>query len=131
MPDAGWKQFERRAAAFFGALRRPLSGNRSGRADLDGGDATHERMFIEAKLRTSHGVYRIWDKARAEAKGKPVVLCLQERNRPGFLVAAHCYDFADVVVEWLASRDADVLIQVEHRVRTRRAEIDGAGADAT
>jgi hypothetical protein len=115
--NAAWKKFEARFAAFFGALRRPLSGNRSGRDDLDGGDSTHPVLFLEAKLKGRHGVYRIWDKAREEAARKPIAIGLQEKNRPGFLVVAHSYDWRTVVVEWLKAQSDEDLIEIEHRVR--------------
>jgi hypothetical protein len=91
-----WQQFEERAAAFFGSKRQVLSGS-ANRKDLDGSDSMHPRLHIEAKLREKHGVFRILDLARVAAmkagwalqlKGikvqKKVVLCLQEKGKPGF-----------------------------------------------
>ena len=45
-----WKRRERDAARLFGARRQVLSGS-SGREDVTGSDTTHERLFIETKLR--------------------------------------------------------------------------------
>jgi hypothetical protein len=127
-----WQQFEERAAAFFGSKRQVLSGS-ANRKDLDGSDSMHPRLHIEAKLREKHGVFRILDLARVAAmkagwalqlKGikvqKKVVLCLQEKGKPGFMVCAHSDDFREVVTEWLVAQDENVLEDVKQAVRLRR-----------
>ena len=128
MGNDGWKQFERRAAAFFGALRRPLSGNRSGRADAEPSDSCHPRLHIEAKLREKHSVFRLWDAARkAERKTRKVpVICLQEGGRPGFMVCAHSDDFEQVMIERLATLDDDELLAIEAAVRELRVGAEEA-----
>lgn len=117
-----WKRFEQRVAEFFGARRRPLSGNRSGRDDVIGDDADHPRLFLEAKLRERHAVYRIWDAAAKLAKkaDKTPVVCLQEKNRPGFLIVVHCDHIADVAADFLAARDDEDVLEFERDVRMRR-----------
>jgi hypothetical protein len=127
-----WQKFEERAAAFFGSRRRVLSGS-TNRQDIEGDDSVHPRLHIEAKLRAKHGVFRIWDEARASAaklkdslqrKGVPghkeVVVCLQEKNREGFLVCVHSNDFEAAVIEWLVAQDENVLEDVKQAVRLRR-----------
>jgi hypothetical protein len=129
-----WQQFEERAAAFFGSKRQVLSGS-ANRKDLDGSDSMHPRLHIEAKLREKHGVFRILDLARVAAmkagwalqlKGikvqKKVVLCLQEKGKPGFMVCAHSDDFREVVTEWLVAQSDETLLEIEHQVRQRRTD---------
>lgn len=129
-----WKKAEARIAAFFGARRAVLSGNRSGRDDREPSDSTHPRLHIEAKLREKHSVYRVWDAAvRAERRVRVVrtpVVVLQEKKRPGFLVCVHSDDFGLVAGEWLAAQDDQAVLEFEARVRIIRqgleAEIAGA-----
>jgi hypothetical protein len=128
MADAAWKAFERRAARFFGAERRVLSGNRSGRDDVEPGDSVHPRLHIEAKLRDKHSVFRLWDAARAaerKARGRKLpVICLQEGGRPGFMVCIHSDDMAEVCAEYLAARCDEELLEFEAMVRSKRLGIE-------
>lgn len=120
-----WQKFEQRAAAFFGAARRVLSGS-ANRADLDGDDSTHERLWIECKLREAHSVCRIWDAAAKLARkaAKWPVVCLAEKNRPGFWVVVHSDDFRAVAAEYLAACDEADLMEFEAIVRVRRLGIN-------
>jgi hypothetical protein len=94
-----WKKFESASAARFGARRNVLSGS-AGRDDRDPSDSTHERLHIEAKYRAKHAVFRIWDQAKDAARnGKIPIVCLKEKNRPGFLVCVHIDHLAAVAVE--------------------------------
>jgi hypothetical protein len=107
-----WKRFESASAARFGARRNILSGS-SGRDDRDPSDSTHERLHLEAKLRGHHSVYRVWDKAKSQARGGKIpVVCLKEKNRPGFLVCCHIDDLAAVAAE-LARGDVQAGIDRE------------------
>ncbi len=92
MPDKAWKQRERDVAAFFHGERNPLSGRNSKHT---GADVIHARLFIEVKLRKKHTVITLWDetKALADREGKTPVICLCEKNRPGFWVMFHSTDF--------------------------------------
>jgi hypothetical protein len=97
-----WKRFESASAARFHARRNVLSGS-AGRADRDPSDSTHERLHIEAKYRAKHAVFGTWDRAKKAARnGKIPVVCLKEKNRPGFLVCVHINDLAAVATELAA-----------------------------
>ena len=125
-----WQMFETRAAAFFGARRKVLSGS-AGRDDSDGSDSTHERLHIECKLREKHTVYRVWDAAckaiaRQKERGKTPVICLQEKNRPGFLVVVHSDDFNLAMIERLATLDDDELLAIEAAFRELRVGVEEA-----
>ena len=96
-PTKTWKAFERTVAAYFGCLRNRMSGS-SGRADLDPSDSDHPRLYIECKLRQEHWVYAVWrDATESEKKAakhqkrepRPVVVCLKQGGKPGFLVCCH------------------------------------------
>jgi hypothetical protein len=93
---SSWKRRARDAAQLFGALRQRLSGS-SGRHDATRSDSTHERLFIESKLRASWAVRGLWketsDKARLE--GKTPVLVLFEKGKPGALIVVHQDHFAE------------------------------------
>src|SRR5262249_14495252 len=67
---------ERQAARLFGSERQPGSGS-GGRSDQSRSDSTHDRLFIETKLRASSAVRTLWERtaalARREAK-TPVLM---------------------------------------------------------
>ncbi len=88
-----WKAVERRVAAFFGCKRQRCSGS-SGRPDETCSDSTHAILYIETKLRESHATRTLHDETKvlARKEGKVPVLCLADKNRPGFLVVVHCDD---------------------------------------
>lgn len=134
---SAWKRAEQSAAAIFGAMRRPLSGS-SNRADIDGDDATHPRLWIESKLRASWSVFGLWRTVKAatsrrprayQGGGKTPVLVLREKRKLGCLIVCHADDFGEVAVEWLAARDDRTLLEIEAAVRARRGDIDGTGID--
>ena len=88
MSDKAWKDFERRVAAYFGGVRCPVLGTDT-KADVN-----HDTLFIECKQRQKHAVVTLWDtvKTRAEKEGKTPVVCLSEKNRPGFWIMVHSDD---------------------------------------
>lgn len=88
MSDKAWKQFERRVASYFGGVRCPVLGTDT-KADV-----THDTLFIECKQRKKHTVVTLWDAVRLRAKkeGKVPVVCLSEKNRPGFWIVVHSDD---------------------------------------
>jgi hypothetical protein len=90
----------RDAADLFGALRQVLSGS-SGRDDRSMSDTTHDRLFIEVKLRGRHTARTLFDtvKARARKERKLPVLALADKGRPGFLLCVHSDDLDDLVAE--------------------------------
>jgi len=92
MGDKAWKALERRVAAYFGATRNALSG---GNAKLTRSDTLHPELFIECKQRKRFAAVRLWDdtKRLADKEGKTPVVCLSERNRPGFWLLLHSDDF--------------------------------------
>lgn len=91
MPDKSWKAFERRVAAFFHTERNALSG---GNSKITRSDTLHPVLFIECKQRQRHTAVALWDetKALADAEGKTPVVCLSEKNRPGFWIVVHSED---------------------------------------
>lgn len=127
---SAWTRAEASAAAFFGARRRVLSGS-ANRSDIDGDDSTHERLFIESKLREKHAVWTLWraTKALAAKCRKRPVLALREKHKQGTLFVVHSDDFCEIVLEYLAAQSATELEWIESEVRIRRG-VDDAGADA-
>jgi hypothetical protein len=88
MSDKAWKAFERRVATYFGGVRCPVLGTDT-KADVN-----HETLFVECKQRAKHTVVTLWDtvKKRADKEGKTPVVCLSEKNRPGFWIVVHSDD---------------------------------------
>jgi hypothetical protein len=122
-----WMRTEERAADFFGARRRVLSGN-ANREDIDGDDSTHDELYIEAKLRDKHSVRTLFDsvKRRAEKAGKIPVLALFDKHKHGFMLCIHSEDFQYVIAQRIAALDADPEGRAEldflvEQARTRRA----------
>jgi len=93
MADKSWKQFERRVADYFHGRRNPLSGCHSGHGTR--ADVIHETLFFECKQRVKHSAVTLWDdtKKKAVKEGKTPVVCLSEKNRPGFWIVVHSDDF--------------------------------------
>lgn len=98
-----WKRRERDAARLFGVERQPLSGS-GGRSDLSRSDSTHERLFIETKLRASSAVRNLWEETRERAlvERKTPVLVLFAKRKAGGLVVVHQDDLANVAAELAA-----------------------------
>jgi hypothetical protein len=96
-----WQRLEREAARLFGAERQPGSGS-CGFPDQTRSDSTHERLFIETKLRANSSVRTLWEKtaalARREAK-TPVVM-LYAKGKTGGLVVVHETHLAAVAAEF-------------------------------
>jgi len=98
--DKAWKQFERRVAKFFGCRRNPLSGRNGGHSCSD---TLHKDLYIECKQSKRHAVITLWNQAKWEASRykkdnkKIPVVCLSEKNRPGFWVMCHSSDLKEVV----------------------------------
>jgi hypothetical protein len=95
-----WKRRERDAARRFGAQRQVLSGS-SGRGGTTRSDSTHDRLFIETKLRASSAVRTLWEKTRelARRERKLPVLVLYAKGKPGGLIVVHESDLSAVVAE--------------------------------
>jgi hypothetical protein len=100
-----WKRRERDAARFFGAERQPLSGS-GGRPT--GSDSTHDRLYVECKLRASSAVRNLWEQTRDRARKerKTPVLTLFDKGKPGALIVVHQDDLAAVAAELAAQSDA-------------------------
>ena len=105
MANKPWKQRERDAAGEFGAKRTIGSGS-LGREDRTRSDSTHERLFIETKLRKVHAVVALWDKVAKLAKRekKTPVLLLAQHQRPGLWVFCKLDDLPIVTAEYAAAR---------------------------
>ena len=93
MADKSWKQFERRVADYFHGRRNPLSGGNSGSGTR--ADVIHPTLYIEAKQRKKYTVVSLWDQTKrlAVKENKTPVVCLSEKNRPGFWIVVHSDDF--------------------------------------
>lgn len=100
-----WKRRERDAARLFGTTRQVLSGA-GGRSDRTRSDTTHDRLFVECKLRASSAVRSLWERVRklARAEGKVPVLVLYAKGKAGGLVVVHEDDLAAVAAELEALR---------------------------
>lgn len=92
MSDKAWKAFERRVASYFGGVRCPVLGSDTN------ADVNHDKLFIECKQRKKHSVVTLWDdtKRRAVKEEKVPVICLSEKNRPGFWIVVHSDDLAEL-----------------------------------
>lgn len=91
MSDKTWKQFERRISEYFHGQRNPLSG---GNSKLTRADVIHPKLFIECKQRERIALIRLWDKVKklADKENKTPVVCVGEKNRPGFWILVHSDD---------------------------------------
>jgi hypothetical protein len=98
MSEPAWKQFERRIAAFFNTVRKPLSG---GAHVIGRSDSQHERLFIECKLRAKSPIHRLFAETEAKAKkeGKTPILALQEKYHEGWLLVCRPQDIHKVHAE--------------------------------
>ena len=95
-----WKRREREAARLFGAARQPGSGS-CGDPSRSRSDSTHDRLYIETKLRASSSVRTLWEKTAALARreGKTPLLMLYAKGRVGGLVVCHEMHLAAVAAE--------------------------------
>jgi hypothetical protein len=100
-----WKRRERDAARFFGAERQPLSGSGGGPTCSD---STHDRLYIECKMRASSAVRNLWEQTRDRARKerKTPVLALYDKGKPGGLIVVHQDDLAAVAAELARPSDA-------------------------
>lgn len=91
MADKTWKAAERRVANYFNTERTPLSG---GNGKQTRSDTLHETLFIECKHRQKHSAVTLWDETKklAAKEDKTPVVCLVEKNRPGFWLLIHSDD---------------------------------------
>jgi hypothetical protein len=121
-----WQKREGVAAGLFGCNRQVGSGS-SGRTDVTNSDSTHERLFIECKLRERHTTRTLHDATRKQAikEGKVPVLMLVDKNRPGCLLCVHSTDFMAVAAEFVAALTADDRSVFEGLVRTAFARGNG------
>jgi len=95
-----WQKREQAIAERFGARRNRGSGS-SGRSDLSRSDSTHERLYLECKLRAKHAAVTLWDDTadKARAEGKVPVVALVEKGRPGYWLVVHIDDLQEVAGE--------------------------------
>jgi hypothetical protein len=93
-----WKRRERDAARLFGAERQVLSGS-GGRGDRSRSDSTHDRLFIECKLRATSAVRSLWERTRdlARAERKTPVPAPFAKRKQGALIVVHQNDLAAFV----------------------------------
>jgi hypothetical protein len=99
-----WKARERQAAGLFGARRQRCSGS-SGRDDETRSDSTHDRMFIETKLKAKDAAITLFDATRALARkeGKVPLLMLSKKGRPGFVLVCDPSDLPRIAAEMAAT----------------------------
>ena len=124
MPNATWKEFERRVAKAFGTRRSVLSGHRRQKGAAAGQDTEHPVLFIECKQRVKHAVWALFAATRtlAREEGKIPTLALSELNRPGYLVVCHIDDLAAVAAE---------LIDTDEHKKKRSDESAGGAAPSS
>lgn len=120
-----WKQRERDAAEELGTRRQPSSGS-MGRADQTRSDSVHPKVFIECKLRPSHGPITVWRDAakKAKAENKTPVVCLMEKFRRGRWWLIHSSHLRILAIEWLAAKDDVFVNQIMIDVATARRQRD-------
>jgi hypothetical protein len=97
---SSWKRRERDAAGTFAAQRQVLSGS-CGRGERSRSDTTHDRLFIEAKLRAKSSLRSQWERVRrlARLESKLPVLALYAKGKPGALIVVHEKDLVAVASE--------------------------------
>jgi hypothetical protein len=102
---SAWKARERQAAGLFGAKRNRCSGS-SGRPDCSRSDSTHDRLFIETKLRPSHAAVTLLDETRelARREGETPVVALATKGRPGVVLVLRAEDLPIVAAEYEAAK---------------------------
>jgi hypothetical protein len=95
-----WQRREREAARLFGVVRQPGSGS-CGDPTRSRSDSTHDRLYIETKLRASSAVRTLWEQTQAPARreGKLPVLMLYTKGKVGGLVVCHEMHLAAVAAE--------------------------------
>jgi hypothetical protein len=80
-----WQKFEARVAAYFGTVRKALSGS-GGQEDQTRSDSLHPTLYIECKYSTPPvALVTLWKDARRKAakEGKgPVVVACTVRGTP-------------------------------------------------
>jgi hypothetical protein len=113
-----WQLCESRAAQLFGCRRAVNSGS-AGRNDMTGSDSTHERLYLESKLRSHSAARALHDEAKSKAtrEGKVPVLALFDKNRPGFLLGIHSDDFPSVVAEFIVALDPEERARLDALLR--------------
>jgi hypothetical protein len=99
-----WKRREAKAAALFGARRQRCSGS-SGRPDCSRSDSTHERLYLETKLRGHHAAVTLLDQVKAQARreGKTPLLALATKGRRGIALVLDAEDLPAVAAEYGAA----------------------------
>jgi len=133
MPDAGWKQTERRVADRVGGRRIPGSGAHREAGRL--GDVLHDVLHIEVKAQKPKGQKWLWDlieKARGEAKGPPAktsALALKQKGRgqKGHYWVVHDGDIMTLAREIfvaLHTRDAPKPVTEEQEEALEQAKKD-------
>jgi len=82
MPNAPWKEHERRIAASLGTKRTPLSGGNSG---VTRSDSLHPQLFIECKSQARSPVNALFRQTckLAHAENKLPVLALHQKGYKG------------------------------------------------
>lgn len=82
MPNAPWKQHERRMAKSLGTKRTPLSGGNSG---VTRSDTLHKELYIECKSTSRSPTCALFRQTRslARAENKLCVLALHQKGTHG------------------------------------------------
>ena len=125
---SAWTRAESALARIFGARRRVLSGS-ANRSDLDGDDSTHERLYLESKLRTKHAAWTLYRSivGKATKAMKVPVIGLREKHHRGVLLVLHSDDLHAVVIEYLKALGDESLLEIEAAVARARS---GEGEEA-
>lgn len=123
MGNKAWKQREREAAKAFGALRNIGSGSQ-GRPDKSMSDSTHDRLYIEVKLRKKHTAVTLHDdiKSKAIKEHKVPVVLLAEANRPGFWILVHERNLAEVAAMYRPGQVSNTDEGSKHHVETETSK---------
>lgn len=92
MPDATWKQVERRICKKLGGTRTPLSGSNS---RITAGDCIHEKYFVEIKMRSKIPFYSEFNKTAKLGKQEKRVpmMVIHEKGKPSSIVMIRLNDF--------------------------------------
>lgn len=101
-----WKKFEQKVANDFGAERNPLSG---GNSKMTRSDSTHKKLFIEAKLRQSFPLWKLYHdtKVLAEIEDKIPVVAIKEKGKEGYLILVNPEHLNELIQNYKNGKNRD------------------------
>lgn len=96
MPDATWKQVERRICKKLGGTRTPLSGSHS---KITAGDCLHDRYYVEIKHRKRVPFLKKFNETLNNAKNEKKIpmMIIHEKGKKSSIVMIRLEDFVKLI----------------------------------